>query len=179
MQERIILITSICPLFRQFDNRMPRPRKCRRVAFIPGVKYYKPAGVPLRFLDEVCLSIEELESVRLKDLEDLDQEQCAEKMGISRPTFQRVLASARKKIANALLTGKAIRIGGGNYQAIALHLTCLNGHEWDMQWTSSADTAPLCPTCKMPPTDSSLPRCWKSDRHKCCHDQIKNMKTKI
>jgi len=95
---------------------MPRPPKCRRVAFMPGVKYYKPAGIPLRFLDEVRLSIEELESVRLKDLEDLDQEQCAQRMNISRSTFQRVLGSARKKIAEALLTGKAIRIEGGNFE---------------------------------------------------------------
>ena len=92
---------------------MSRPIKCRRVAFIPGVTYYKPAGVPLRFLDEVCLSIEELESIRLKDLEDLDQKHCAQRMNISRPTFQRVLGSARKKIAEALLTGKAIRIQAG------------------------------------------------------------------
>jgi predicted DNA-binding protein (UPF0251 family)/predicted Fe-Mo cluster-binding NifX family protein len=83
---------------------------------MPGVNYYKPAGVPLRFLDEVCLSIEELESVRLKDLEDLDQEQCARRMNISRQTFQRVLGSARKKIAEALLKGKAIRIEGGAYE---------------------------------------------------------------
>lgn len=83
---------------------------------MPGVKYYKPAGIPLRFLDEVCLSIEEMESVRLKDLEDLDQEQCAQQMNISRSTFQRVLGSARKKIAEALLSGKAIRIEGGNFE---------------------------------------------------------------
>jgi predicted DNA-binding protein (UPF0251 family)/predicted Fe-Mo cluster-binding NifX family protein len=83
---------------------------------MPCVKYYKPAGIPLRFLDEVCLSIEELESVRLKDLEDLDQEQCARRMNISRQTFQRVLGSARRKIAEALLKGKAIRIEGGVYE---------------------------------------------------------------
>ena len=95
---------------------MSRPIKCRRVAFIPGVTYYKPAGVPLRFLDEVCLSIEELESIRLKDLEDLDQKHCAQRMNISRPTFQRVLGSARKNLAEALLKGKAIRIEGGAYE---------------------------------------------------------------
>lgn len=156
---------------------MPRPRKCRRVAFMPGVNYFKPAGIPLRFLTEVCLSLEEAESIRLKDIEDLEQQQCAEKMGISRPTFQRVLASARKKIADALLNGKAIRIDGGNYEAVALHLICSNGHEWDIPWTSSADTAPQCPTCKMPPTDSSLPRCWKSDSRRCCHVRTKNVET--
>lgn len=95
---------------------MPRPPKCRRVAFLPGATYFKPAGIPLRLLDEVRLSIEEAEAVRLKDVEGLEQEQGAEKMNISRPTFQRVLASARQKIADALLHGKAIRIEGGNFE---------------------------------------------------------------
>ena len=92
---------------------MSRPPKCRRVAYMPGVTYFKPAGIPLRVLDEICLSVEEAEAIRLKDLEDLGQEQSAEKMNISRPTFQRVLESARRKIADALLSGKAIRIEGG------------------------------------------------------------------
>lgn len=95
---------------------MTRPIKCRRVAFLPGVNYYKPAGIPLRFLDEVRLSIEELEALRLRDIEDLDQEHCARQMNISRPTFQRVLGSARKKLTEALLNGKAIRIEGGTYE---------------------------------------------------------------
>jgi len=95
---------------------MPRPPKCRRVAFLPNVTYFKPAGIPLRALEEICLSIEEAEAIRLKDLEGLEQEQGAEKMNISRPTFQRVLASAREKIADALLHGKAIRIEGGNFE---------------------------------------------------------------
>jgi uncharacterized protein len=158
---------------------MSRPTKCRRVACMPGADYYKPAGIPLRFLEEVCLSIEEMESVRLKDLEDLDQEQCAQQMNISRSTFQRVLASARKKIADALLNGKAFRIAGGNYQAAPLKLTCSNGHEWDMQWTFSADIVPACPICKMPPINSSLPRFRKSDRRRCCHNQIENRKAQI
>lgn len=97
---------------------MSRPIKCRRVAFIPGVIYFKPAGIPLRMLDETCLSIEEAEAIRLKDLEDLDQEQCAQRMNISRPTFQRVLESARRKTADALLNGKAIRIEGGNFEMV-------------------------------------------------------------
>ena len=143
---------------------MSRPIKCRRVCFLPGVTYFKPAGIPMRFLSEVCLSLEEAESIRLKELENLEQKQCAEHMNISRPTFQRVLSSARKKIADALLNGKAVRITGGNYEAVALHLICLNGHEWDLQWTSSVNTGHLCPKCKMPPIDSYLPRCGKSDR---------------
>lgn len=95
---------------------MPRPPKCRRVAFLPGATYFKPAGIPLRVLDEVRLSVEEAEAIRLKDVEGLEQEEGAKKMNISRPTFQRVLASARRKIADALLSGKAIRIEGGNFE---------------------------------------------------------------
>lgn len=64
----------------------------------------------------VSLSLEEIEAVRLKDLEGLEQEECAVQMAISRPTFQRVLASARRRIACALLMGKAIRIEGGNFR---------------------------------------------------------------
>jgi predicted DNA-binding protein (UPF0251 family) len=95
---------------------MPRPPKCRRVAFLPEATYFKPAGIPLRLLDEIRLSVEEAEAIRLKDLEGLEQGQGAEKMNISRPTFQRVLASARQKIADALLNGRAIRIEGGNFE---------------------------------------------------------------
>jgi uncharacterized protein len=94
---------------------MSRPTKCRQVAFLPGVTYFKPAGIPLRLLEEVQLTVEEVESIRLKDVERLEQQKCAEKMNISRPTFQRILTSARRKTAEALLNGKAIRIEGGNF----------------------------------------------------------------
>src|SRR4030067_3253503 len=97
---------------------MSRPPKCRRVEFLPDVTYFKPAGIPLRDLEEVRLSVEEAEALRLKDLEGLEQEQGAERMNISRPTFQRVLASARKKIADALLNGRAIRSEGGNFEMV-------------------------------------------------------------
>ena len=100
---------------------MPRPFKCRRVSFVPGVTYFKPAGIPLRILEENQLSLEETEAIRLKDLEHLEQAECAGKMAISRPTFQRVLASARKKIADSIVYGKALRIEGGNYELIAEH----------------------------------------------------------
>jgi len=95
---------------------MPRPVKWRRVAFVPDVTYFKPAGIPMRILDEIRLTVEEAEAIRLKDLEALEQEDGAERMNISRPTFQRVLAAGRKKVADALLNGKAIRIEGGNYE---------------------------------------------------------------
>jgi len=86
------------------------------VAESPNIVYFKPAGIPLRDLDEVCLLIDEFEAIRLKDLEGLDQEQGAVSMGVSRPTFQRILSSARHKIAQALVGGKALRIEGGRYR---------------------------------------------------------------
>jgi len=95
---------------------MVRPRLCRRVGFDPNVTYFKPRGIPLRELEEVILPVDEYEAVRLKDLEGLEQEECAKKMNISQPTFHRLVISARKKIADAIINGKAIKIEGGNHK---------------------------------------------------------------
>ena len=127
---------------------MPRPAKCRRVSFIPGVTYFKPAGIPLNFLEEIEISVEELESLRLKDMEHLEQEGCARHMNISRPTFQRILSSARNKIASALIHGKAIKIHGGIYDIAPQHFCCSNGHQWDVPVEDhQQETAPVCPVC--------------------------------
>ncbi len=100
---------------------MPRPQKCRRIFFLPGVTYFKPAGIPLRILEETQLLVEEIEAIRLKDSEHLEQKECAEKMAVSRPTFQRILATARKKIADSIVNGKALKIEGGNYKLSTVH----------------------------------------------------------
>ena len=89
---------------------MPRPRLCRRIRINPNIIYFKPQGVPLRFLEVVELTIEELETLRLKNIKNLDQTECAKKMQTSQSTFQRILASAHKKISTALLKGRAIKI---------------------------------------------------------------------
>lgn len=89
---------------------MPRPRLNRRIRFEPGVSYFKPQGVPLRELSEVELTLEELEALRLKNILDLDQNEASAKMNTSQSTFQRILASAYKKISKALIEGKAIKI---------------------------------------------------------------------
>ena len=137
---------------------MPRPPKCRRVAFLPDVTYFKPAGIPLRALGEVQLSVEEAEAIRLKDLEGLGQEEGAGMMNISRPTFQRVLASGRQKIADALLNGKAIRIEGGSFAMAFSRFKCLNGHEWDVPFDVMMSMPPqLCPTCNIPGIEPLLP----------------------
>ena len=136
---------------------MPRPLKCRRVTFLPDATYFKPAGIPLRTLEEVRLSVEEAEAIRLKDLEGLEQEQSAEKMKISRPTFQRVLASARKKVANALLNGKAIRIEGGCFEMAFSQFKCVNGHEWEVPFETMMSAPPRrCPTCNTPSIEPLL-----------------------
>lgn len=127
---------------------MPRPIKWRRVGFVPEVTYFKPAGIPLRGLEEVKLSVEEVEAIRLKDLEGLEQEECAGKMNISRPTFHRVLESARKKVAEALLQGKAIRIEGGNFQLAWRRFSCPRGHQWDIPFEKIIAGSPgRCPHC--------------------------------
>jgi len=95
---------------------MVRPRLCRRIFSEPNVTYFKPRGVPMAYLEEAILNIDEFEAVRLKDLEGFEQEECAKKMNISQPTFHRLVSSARKKIADAIIHGKAIKIEGGNYK---------------------------------------------------------------
>ena len=95
---------------------MVRPRRFRRVKLQPEVDYFKPSGIPLSSLTEVILQVDEFEAIRLKDLESLEQEECAKKMNISQPTFHRLVSSARKKIADAIVNGKAIKIQGGNYK---------------------------------------------------------------
>lgn len=92
---------------------MPRPPKSRWISFWPAVTYFKPAGVPLRTLEEVVIQLDELEAMRLKDLEGLDQTDCAHKMGVSQSTLQRMLTAARAKVTGALVMGKALRIEGG------------------------------------------------------------------
>jgi len=87
-----------------------RPKKQRRIGYCPHCDYFKPRGIPLRKLNEVNLAIDEVEALRLADLNNIEQIKAAKKMNISQSTFQRILALAHKKTAEALLSGKAIRI---------------------------------------------------------------------
>jgi len=89
---------------------MARPIKPRRVFFDPKVTYFKPRAVPLSMLEEVGLSIDELEALRLCDYKNLEQTEAAKKMKISQSTLQRILTSVRQKVAQALIEGKAIKI---------------------------------------------------------------------
>lgn len=128
-----------------------RPVKWRKVGLLPRVGYFKPVAVPLYMLDEVQLAVEELEALRLKDLEGLEQEECAQRMNVSRPTFQRILNSARRKVAEALVNGKAIRVEGGNFELAVRRFRCGNGHEWQVPFESLVMAPPVaCPTCHSP-----------------------------
>ncbi len=123
---------------------MPRPPKRRTVEFLPPCDCFKPAGVPLAELDEVHLSIDELEAIRLKDQESLDHETSARRMQVSRPTFHRILRSAHEKVAAALTEGRALRIEGGSYRLIGRHLCRACGRVWR---DSPDENDPVCPQC--------------------------------
>lgn len=97
---------------------MIKPRKKRLVRFEPSIKHFKPQGVPISDLKEVVLTIDELEAIRLADLENLDQTAAAQKMDISQSTFHRILTSAHQKVAGALVKGYAIKMEGGEYQMV-------------------------------------------------------------
>ena len=93
---------------------MPRPRNRRNIGFTPEVTYFKPQGIPLRELEKVTLSFTELEAMRLINIEEMDQQEAAKQMNISQSTLFRELKEARKKIALALINGKAIKIEKNN-----------------------------------------------------------------
>ncbi len=97
---------------------MTRPFKSRKVCCHPGATYFKPRGIPVAQMEEVCLTMDELEALRLADLGELYQEDAAKSMDISRQTFGNILKTAHKKIADALLNGKALRIKSRNNDTV-------------------------------------------------------------
>jgi predicted DNA-binding protein (UPF0251 family) len=88
----------------------------RQIGFTPNVGFFRPVGVPACALEQVTLALDEVEALRLADLEGLYQEQAAARMKISRPTFSRIVEQARRKVADALIHGKALRLEGGVVQ---------------------------------------------------------------
>ncbi len=121
---------------------MPRPPKKRTVDTLPDRRFFKPAGVPLSDLDTVKLKVEELEALRLKHCENLDQKDGAERMEISRATFQRVLKSACTKVSEALVDGKAIDIHGGEFRLRGRPRCKKCDHTW-----AAAKKHETCPEC--------------------------------
>ncbi len=93
---------------------MARPLKCRRVACDIPARYFKPQGIPMYALEEIELAQDEVEAMRLTDIEDLYQAEAAERMGVSRQTLGNIIARAHKKVALAIMQGKALRISGAS-----------------------------------------------------------------
>lgn len=123
---------------------MPRPTKWRKISFVPEYTMFKPCGVPKSKVETIILKLDELEAMRLKDIEGLNQAECAEKMSVSRQTFQNIIDSARKKVTLALTTGKGIHITGGKYTYNICEYVCQACHfEFEMNVESDAS----CPNC--------------------------------
>ena len=132
---------------------MARPFKWRRIEQLPAVTLFVPSDGPSAGPENV-LKLEELEAVRLKDLEGLEQSECADKMGVSRQTFQRILQSARVKLADSLINGKAVHIVGGHFTQNVCLVRCLDcGREWTESLENMAADQDLphgfaCPACR-------------------------------
>ena len=127
---------------------MVRPQKDRFVAFKPNTSYFKPRGIPMLDLDEVRLTVDEREAIRLSDLQGLSHEEAGRCMGVSRATFGRIIQRARKAVADAIINGKAINIEGGNFKMVdaARFFRC---HHCSHHWEEARGTGrPVgCPKC--------------------------------
>jgi predicted DNA-binding protein (UPF0251 family) len=126
---------------------MPRPKRCRRIGSSPGSSYFKPRSIPLSVLEETVMSVDEFEAIRLADLEGLYQELAAEKMSVSRQTFGRIIESARQKVAEALVRGKALKIEGGAIEvASGKTFSCCDcRHSWRL--ADEGNEGLKCPSC--------------------------------
>ncbi|MBK7140582.1 MAG: DUF134 domain-containing protein [bacterium] len=143
---------------------MPRPKRCRFVTSTPGITYFKPRGVPLRTLEVVEVSLDEFEAIRLADLEACYHEEAADKMGVSRQTFGRIIESGRKKIADALINGKALSITGGHIEmATGRTFVCADcAHSWEEPYGTGRPQA--CPACKSSNVSRADGRCHGGGR---------------
>ncbi len=124
---------------------MARPKKCRRVEFFPESTSFLPVGKKKCETEEIILKIEELESLRLKDIEGLNQEECAKRMEVSRQTFQNIIYNAHRKVATALTEGKAIEISGGHYTTGHCKYECSDCSEiYDINYKQDRKICPVC-----------------------------------
>lgn len=130
---------------------MARPIKPRQIYNMPKINSFVPCEKIDDNIGTNVLKVEELEAIRLKDMEKLEQNACAERMQISRPTFRRILLSAREKIADSLINGKAIVIEGGDFTRNICIMHCYScGHSWDERYesfSSQVEMSKACPVC--------------------------------
>jgi len=124
---------------------MSRPRRFRRILEEPQIRCFKPERENLDSLKPIEITIEEFESIRLRDYHDIQQKKSAEIMGISQPTFHRTLTSARKKISKALIDGNTIVIVGGDYITNKNRYKC---NVCGFEWRSPEKEYDKCPDCQ-------------------------------
>jgi len=153
---------------------MSRPFKCRHIGCEPGVNCFKPWGIPLVDLREVVLTVDEFEAVRLADLEGLYQEAAAKKMQISRQTFGNIISSARRKIADAIINGKAIKIAGGVYTRAGKRVFICEAcsHVWKLEYGTGRPRE--CPECKagaIHRVHRAAPDTIHARAGNCCHEK--------
>lgn len=127
---------------------MARPKQCRRIADVPAYSAFKPTGVPGHLLQEVVMSVDEFEAIRLADHDALYHAQAAKRMGVSRATFGRILDEARRKVARMLLDGCLLRIEGGSVAFPTIRsFACVGcGHAWETPFESGRPAG--CPACR-------------------------------
>jgi len=143
-------------IFKRIIRTDVKPRKIRDVSFPPKVAFFKPHGIPMREIEIVHLTIDEYEAIRLADYENLKHFEAAIKMNISRPTFTRLLESAHKKISNAIVEGKAIRIEGGDFKFSDKIFQCRRcGQFQNLQ--NKQDKADNCINCRSDELKEILP----------------------
>lgn len=128
---------------------MTRPCVFRKVYESPRITCFKPSGTPLSTLETVQLGLDELEAVRLADLEGLYQEEAAEKMGVSRQTFGNIVSAAHKKIADVLVNAKALTVEGGPVTLVGREFACRScAHVWIVKCSEPRPES--CPRCGSP-----------------------------
>lgn len=124
---------------------MARPIKFRNVECFPKSNYFIPCYKKKCSIDEVQLNLEEVEAMRLKDIEKLNQEECAERMNVSRQTFQNIIDKAREKVAIALMEGKAIKIHGGYYTTKECRFKCKICNDiYNINYQQDKEICPRC-----------------------------------
>jgi predicted DNA-binding protein (UPF0251 family) len=129
---------------------MVRPQKSRFVKIDPKISYFKPRGVPMLDLEQVQLTVDELEALRLADFLAMSHEEAGKQMGVSRATFGRIVEQARKTVADALIHGKAINVEGGNYEmedpTANRPFMCHDCH-WRWEEPPGTGRPKQCPSC--------------------------------
>ncbi len=146
---------------------MTRRMKCRTVDFLPETDSFQPEGKSKESTNEYILKIEELEALRLKDVEGFSQEACAEKMHVSRQTFQKIIDTARNKVALALTKGAGIRITGGSFVTKKCKIQCTDcGHIYEPNFEDDKVTCPMCGSRRiqcMQKHTHCMKLCWEDE----------------